>query len=111
MLESSQTVSEKRSFERFEARYPAKIKDTRDEFGVNLSLRNASAEGIRLISRDRIYVNDSISIEVRLPDNDSPMTIRGEVVWAKLLPNKLWDIGLKCHKGRFYEYGPALQIH
>ena len=90
--------SERRIFERFSARLPAKFKDSRNDFGSAISLRDASAQGLRLISRERIFIHDSISIEVKLPEGDSVVTLRGEVVWAKRIENAYWDIGLKLYK-------------
>lgn len=97
-----ETVTEKgeerRLFERFAARLPAKFKDSRQNFGSSLSLRDASAQGLRLISRERVFIHDSVSIEVKLPDNESIMTLRGEVVWVKRVENSFWDIGIQLYK-------------
>jgi hypothetical protein len=90
--------SERRLFERFSARLPAKFKDSRFDFGSNVSLRDASAQGVRLISRERLFIHDSVSIEVKLPESDQVMTLRGEVVWAKRIENSFWDIGIQFYK-------------
>ena len=89
--------SDRRIFERFHARFPAKLKDTRDEFGTSIFLHNASAQGARLFSKERVYLNDSVSLEVKLPDNNYPMNLRGQVVWAKNTESNTWDIGIKFH--------------
>ena len=90
--------SERRLFERFSARLPAKFKDSHFDFGTTVSLRNASAQGLRLISRERVFIHDSISIEVKLPDGENIMTLRGEVVWAKRIESAFWEIGVKFYK-------------
>ena len=81
----NQTVKkeDQRLFERFRARLPAKFKDTRDDFGERVMLRDASAEGVRLITSERLFVNDSVAVEVSIPDGKDPLTLQGEVVWAK----------------------------
>lgn len=111
----TKTLTDKRLFERFPARYPAKLKDTRDEFGTSIYLRNASAQGARMISKERAYLNDNISVEVKLPDNNYPMTLRGQVVWSKNTEANMWDIGIKFHKislmhmARLYKFvAPAI---
>ncbi len=93
--------SERRLWERFPARFPAKIKDARDGFGEGLSLSDASATGARLISRDRFYLNDSIAVQVQVPDGQSPMNMKGEVVWARQKENSSWEIGMQFHKVEF----------
>ena len=87
-----------RIFERFPSRFPAKFKDTRAGFGTDVYLRNASAGGVRITTKERLYLNDSITLEVELPDGKGSMTIRGEVVWVKSKNAEMWDVGLKFHK-------------
>jgi len=88
----------RRLFERFSSRFPVKFKDTRHSFGTDVHLRNVSAEGAKIVSRERLYLNDSVSLEVALPDGKDPMTMRGEVVWAKKQDSEAWDVGLKFYK-------------
>ncbi len=98
MSTATETGSERRLFERFTARLPAKFKDTRNDFGTKVSLRDASAQGVRLISRERVFLHDSISIEVKLPDSNNIMGLRGEVVWAKRIEDFFWEVGLKFYQ-------------
>lgn len=87
-----------RLFERFLARFPAKFKDTRDDYGQNVYLRDASAEGVRITTKERLYLNDNVAVEVDIPDGMGPMNIRGEVKWIKLRDESLWDVGIKLHR-------------
>lgn len=89
---------EKRVFERFSARFPAKFKDARDEFGYQLNLRDASAFGVRLSSRDRLFINDTVTVEVRVPDANGPMVLKGQVVWCRSKDVANYDVGLKLHR-------------
>ncbi len=89
---------DRRLFKRFAAKFPAKFKDERDDFGENLYLRNASAFGAQLATRTRLFLHDKISLEVKLPDNQSPMDMRGEVVWIRKSSENFWDVGVKFHK-------------
>ena len=88
----------RRLYERFPSRFPVKFKDTRQEFGANVHLRNVSAAGANITTKEHLYLNDSVSLEVELPDGKRLMTIRGEVVWANKHNPEAWDIGLKFHK-------------
>jgi hypothetical protein len=92
-----ENVQERRVFQRFPARFPAKFKDSRDDFGTRVALRNASAEGAHIISRDRLYLHDRVSLEVELPDGHAPMVLKGEVVWAHPEPADCWDAGIRFH--------------
>jgi len=95
--------NKRRLYERFPSRFPVKFKDTRRDFGTDVHLRNVSAEGAKIATREQLYINDSVSLEVDLSDGKRPMTIRGEVVWAKKQNTKIWDIGVKFHKVVFMD--------
>ncbi len=88
----------KRVFDRFSTRLPVKFKDTRDDFGTSVHLHNVSAQGVKIITKDRLYLNDSVTLEVEMLDESGPMILRGEVVWAKKTDIGMWDSGLKFHK-------------
>ncbi len=94
-------IEERRLFERFSARFPAKFKDTKDNYGSDVFLRDASAEGARIVSKERYFLDDQVSLEVELPDGGEPMVLSGHVVWVKLLNMSLWDIGVKFSEVKF----------
>lgn len=89
---------EQRTFERFSSRFPAKFKDTRNDFGTDVYLRDASAGGVRIATKERLYLNDNVALEVELSDGRGGMTLRGEVVWVKHKGADMWNVGVKFHK-------------
>ena len=88
---------QRRTFERFSARYPAKYKDTRDDFGSNVFLRNASATGVQISTRKQLFIHDHVTLEVELPDGFAPMQIRGEVTWIRQSKPDFWEAGVTLH--------------
>ncbi len=98
MLDLDPLDEKQRTFERFPSRFPARFKDTRNDFGTDVYLRNASAGGVRITTKERLYLGDNVTLEVELPDGKGDMTIRGEVAWAKSKGTDMWDIGIKFHK-------------
>ena len=94
-------TGERRIFERFSARFPVKFKDTNEDYGTEVFLRDASAEGLRILSKERYFLDDQIALEVELPDGGEPMVLSGHVVWVKLLNLSLWDIGVKFSQVKF----------
>ncbi len=96
MAELEQT--DNRLFDRFSARFPAKIKDSREGYGSDIFLRDASAQGVKVTSKHQFYLNDSLIFDIKLPDSDMPLTLRGQVVWTKKGSMDLWDIGVKFHE-------------
>ena len=94
---------DKRVFERFTARFPVKFKHSDDDFGKDIFLRDASAEGLRIATTHRMFVNDCISLTVQLPDGFSPLVLSGRVVWTLSKTPTLWDVGLKFHRTQLME--------
>lgn len=96
-------LEDKRIFERFSARFPVKFKHSRNDFGTDVFLRDASAEGVRVATKEKMFLNDSISLLVKLPDGHEPLMLNGQVVWTKIKSPDLWEIGLKFHKVQLME--------
>jgi hypothetical protein len=94
---------EHRLFERFSARFPVKFRHTRSEYGADVFLRDASARGVRISTRERIFLNDSVSLDVKVPDGSDPLTLNGRVVWMQTKSPTLWDAGVELHEINFME--------
>ena len=108
---------DQRVYERFPSRFPAKFKDARGDFVMDVYLRDASAGGMKIATKERLYLNDHIALEVQLPDGKDAMELRGEVVWVKPKDDEMWNAGVKFHKVifmdqwrsyQFFEKGPAV---
>jgi len=94
-LAALQSRQERRLFDRFSARFPVKFKDAREDYGSEVFLRDASAQGVRIFTKERFFMDDQLSLEVELPDGGEPMVLSGRVKWVKLLNLSMWDIGIQ----------------
>jgi hypothetical protein len=101
MPASTETREDRRVFERFSARFPAKFKDSRDDYGNDVLLRDASASGARILSKERFFLDDQLALEVELPDGGEPMILNGRVVRVKFQDLSFWDIGLQFPQVNF----------
>ena len=101
MSTALEPTEERRVFERFSARFPVKFKDTREDYGTDVFLRDASAEGVRILSKERFFLDDQLALEVELPDGGEPMVLNGRVKWVKLLDLSMWDIGVQFPEVKF----------
>lgn len=91
-------MNERRVFDRFTTRFPVKFQHSRKGFGSEVFLRDASAQGARLATRQRLFMNDSVSLEVQLPDGFSPLVLNGRVTWVQAQAANLWEMGLEFYK-------------
>ena len=88
--------NERRIFDRFQTRFPAKFKDARGDFGNDVFLRDTCASGANILTKDRLFLNDRIALEVELPDGNDPLVLSGRVMWSKPSNgSSMWDIGLQ----------------
>ena len=94
---------ERRLFERFSARFPAKFKHSRNDYGTDIFLRDASASGVRIVTRERMFLDDPVAIEVEVPDGGSPLVLQGKVSWTKSANAAMWDVGLQFPKINFMQ--------
>lgn len=106
-----ETLEERRLFERISARFPARFKDSSKDYGTEVFLRDICASGARLLTKERSFLNDSLALEIELPDGQSPVRIHGYVVWSKP-HDMMWEIGMTFHKieflklHRLFKYSP-----
>jgi Tfp pilus assembly protein PilZ len=101
MLAALPDKEERRIFERFSARFPVKFKDERADYGSDVFLRDASAQGMRILTKERFFLDDQLSLEVELPDGREPMVLNGRVVWVKIMNLSLWDLGVEFTQVKF----------
>ena len=92
------SLTERRLFDRFPARFPAKFKDTRDGFGTKVSIDHISAGGVAIVTTEHFYRNDSVTLEVQLPASAEPLCLKGRVVWVRRTEAGLWEVGLEFHR-------------
>ncbi len=90
--------NDRRLFERFWARFPVKFKDSRFGFGTEVFLRDISAAGAHIVCREKLFLNDHISLMVLLPDGREPFPLSGQVVWSKADQAQTWDVGFRFHR-------------
>lgn len=100
--------SERRLFDRFVLRFPAKFNHVLDDFGRKVFVMNLSAQGANVLSNEPLYKDQDISFQVKIPEA-SPIEISGSVVWVKSKVD-LWNAGIKFHRidlmriSRLYKY-------
>ena len=96
-------IDDRRVFDRFMARFPVKFKDARDGFGSNVFLRDVSAQGVKIQTRKPLFINDKVELLVEIPDGHDPMTLSGNVVWARGINPTMRQAGLKFDRVDFMD--------
>ena len=100
---------ERRIFERFSAQFPAKFKDSRNPFGSNVFLQDASASGARFISSERLFSGDFVSLQVKLPHMPNPLELSGRIMWSRPSRSSMWETGLRFVEANFMKIQPIFK--
>ena len=91
-------TDDRRVFDRFPAPFLVKFKDSDEGFGRAVFLRDISADGARISTKERFLVNDKIDIELNIPDGKEPLALSGRVAWLLETNLNIWDFGVKFDK-------------
>lgn len=108
---------EKRIFSRFISRFPTKFKDSAEDYGQEIFLRDVSPGGARVAARNRLAIDDVLSLEVQLPDGKDPVNLSGRVRWVHRPFSRVWEAGMEFHKTdlmrvqRIVKYSLDIPIH
>lgn len=93
--------TERRLFERLPARFPTKFHDSSSDYGVDVFLKDMSATGVRIATRERLFLNDAVSLDVKVPDGHDPVPVHGRVCWIREVAPRSYEAGVEFHKINF----------
>ncbi|MDP3143359.1 MAG: PilZ domain-containing protein [Candidatus Omnitrophota bacterium] len=96
-------VKERRMFDRLVARLPIRLFGSEQDFSTDVYLRDISASGAKLITRERLIPQEKINFWVQIPDGKDPLPLEGKVVWAKETERDVWDTGISFEKIRLMD--------
>jgi Tfp pilus assembly protein PilZ len=90
--------SERRVFERMPARFPTRFRDSSPDFGIDVFLKDVSASGAHITTKEQLYLGDIISLEILLPDGLEPILLSGRVRWIRQVAPRVFEAGIEFHK-------------
>jgi hypothetical protein len=93
-----EALSERRIFERMPARFPTRFRDSSPDFGVDVFLKDVSASGAHITTKEQLYLGDIISLEILLPDGLDPILLNGRVCWIRQIAPRVFEAGIIFHK-------------
>lgn len=97
------TATDRRVFNRFTARFPVRYKHSYSDFGTDVFLRDVSAQGAKIVTRQKITPLDQVDLLVELPDGHEPMDLSGNVVWTQTVNPTSRIAGIKFNKADFMD--------
>lgn len=88
---------ERRLFERIDVKFPLKINSKDSAFDAETYLRDISAGGAKIITRQKLETDKEINCWVSVPDGCEPLHFYGRVAWLRNVGKDIWDAGI-CFK-------------
>lgn len=93
---------DRRLFDRLPARFPTRFHNTSYNYGTDVFLQDVSGTGVSLTTRQRMFIDDMVSLEVKMPDGFDPVILNGQVRWVHPVPaSQAWQVGVEFHKVDF----------
>lgn len=107
---NNDSLKDRRLFERFSAKFPTRFKDVAHDYGVDVSLRDFSASGARVYTKERFFIDDVLSLEVELPDGKDAVPFNGRVCWSREKATSLWEVGMEFHKVNLFQLSRLVEV-
>ncbi len=92
---------DRRLFERFDVRFPTRFRDTSIDYGTDVFIQDCSGTGVRITTRQRMFIDDVVSLEVKMPDGLDPVALNGRVRWVHQVTGEVWEVGVEFHRVDF----------
>jgi len=110
-LRDDLACTERRLFERIEAKYPLRLNEKEEPYNSGVYLRDFSAGGVKIITKQKLSRDKDIDFWVDLPDGNEPVHFSGRVVWLKNVGNYVWDAGISFKNIRLMSFHRLLNCH
>ncbi len=89
---------EKRAFPRFPVSIPVDYSDLTSHKTAQGYTQDISAQGLGLVTQDKLSVGTSLDICLRIADNGEEIRRRGTVVWSNMLEPEKYRAGIKLEE-------------
>ena len=92
---------ERRRFERFRSNFMVKSLDLSSGTVANCILYDIAAQGLGIVTSQRVVEDKSMRFWLHFPDNKRPLRTQGRVVWQRLMPSGGFRVGISLDRPYF----------
>ncbi len=89
---------DRRIFDRFNATFPVKFINLRENKESQASIEDVSAKGIGISANEQLHPRTALEMWLEIPDKGEPLYTRGEVVWSKMVDTNKYKVGVNLEK-------------
>lgn len=100
---------ERRLFARIKIKMPLRFLNISDGMQGTAETIDISAEGVGFITKENLSVKSPLEMWLAIPQHDDPVHLEGEVVWSKILEDKVQKrVGVHFKEERLLELSQIL---
>lgn len=100
-------MEDRRVFARINARVPVRFLDSINRREGKADTLNFSANGLGLVTNERLSAMVPLEIWLDIPDQHEPLYVRGKVVWSNPLSGR---VGVCLEKAELMGLGRVLSV-
>lgn len=103
-------MRDKRTFERFQARFPLRFLDLKENRESEAAVFDISAKGVGMITKQQLPPHTPLEMWLQIPDDGEPLYARGEVVWSKPEGSETYRTGISLEKADMVGLSRVLRV-
>lgn len=103
-------MEDHRIFQRFNARFPARLLDLTNGNEISAETRDVSAKGIGLALQEDLPANTPLEAWIEVPDQGEPIYARGLAVWSRQDPGSGYRIGMDLERADLMGLSRILRV-
>lgn len=108
--EGGEEMNDRRIFQRFDVRIPAKILDLNSGAEMVAETSDISAKGIGLMLKRRVAINTPLEAWLQIPDKGEPLYTRGITAWSKQEAEGDYRIGVELERADLMGLSRILRV-
>jgi PilZ domain len=108
--EGGEKMEDRRIFQRFGVRLPAKLLDLNSGNEVTAETYDISAKGIGLALNQELAVNTPLEAWIQIPDKGEPLYTRGIAVWSKQESENEYRVGMDLERADLMNFSRILRV-
>ena len=107
--EERSKARERRSFERFDMKFSAKVTHLAFDREISVRTRDISPQGVCLLAKERLEEHTLLKVRLSIPDKKGPLFTYGKAVWARQ-ELEGWKIGIRFEKPEIVSLSRILRM-
>ena len=109
-LEGGEKMEDRRIFQRFDVRFPAKLLDLTNGNEFHAEARDISAKGVGLAIKEDLPANTPLEAWLEIPDKREPLYARGMAVWSRQDGDTGYRIGMELERAELMGLSRILRV-